>query len=293
MASALRLILFVSLGLMLIIPPVSGEDAPLLLLAQADEGDAPPSEGSSGDQWFSDGKKLGQWWKNSAFEYEPMPREILYHLRASYNFSKMTGNTDAETKSISGLFILRKDVFTNIFNLKIEDNETSQGDSTVKTKDKNWRELLKIDLAESLYTVAGVKWMHSESRYIDSQYTYFAGVGTDYEFDPMELEVFCAFAREELEYIGSGETKKNNALYVDQSLTWPIMETLSFEESFEITQSIDHSKDYDWNLNLTLWFQIFEPLSLNTTYSISYDNQPYEDVKDTDTSLSAGLTLTF
>ncbi len=291
-------LLFV-LSALLILPAASGADQQKadqgILLAQAGiQAEQPASEAGSSGKWFSDGKALGPWWTVGALEHDPMPPEILYHIQASYNFSKITGNLEMKTHGIDAAVTLRKNRFTNEFSYNVNDSETSQGGATITTKDKSWGNILSIDLTPHLYIGGGAQWEHSDSRQIENEYVYLGGLGGYVDIEKAKLKWLAAYGRmEEESMLDLGNVTWSNKLYVQESIEWPITETVSFNQSFDIFQDLDESDIYDWTLNLSMNFQVFAPLSVNTSYEMKYDNHPASGVEDKDTTLTAGVTLTF
>lgn len=295
-ARRLEMALLCVLSLLFVLPVASSGADQGLLLAQAENpGEQPAASTGSSNKWLSNGSELGEWWEQSALDQNPMPKAILYHIEASYNFSKMTGNTKMDNHIINTALHLRKDRFTYEFTYNVNDSESTQGDYTIKTKDKSWSHNLFIDLTQELYALVSFEWEHSQSRQIEDKYIYFLGAGMKMPLkNGGTLDLFCGGGKEEEETMAEpGKTTDTTILHLEQSLNLPLSERLSFDESLQASLDVDDNDNYEGTLNLSLNYQIFDPLSLNATYMVKYDNAPVEGVKDTDTSLTMGVQLSF
>lgn len=271
-----KYLLTLLLILLLATPIARGEDqAPKAGAGQ--QGESPQSEQPQSPPpdsggWISNGKALGPWWMMRATKYDPMPAEILYHVEASYNLTKMTGNLENETHGASGRLVLRKNRFTPSLAYMLDKVDMKLLDMRIKYKVQRVVADLNVDLLMRFFVDGGFMWNQDERVFVDSQDIYYVGCG-NYVLDlpKYQFKASGGYARSKLESMFDAGMDETNRFYLMENAFVMFTPTISLMQSAWYHQALDSSEDYYWELLVGLDCKITEHLSLKPFCRVQYD----------------------
>ena len=263
--------------LLLAVPIARGEDqapkAEAGQQAESSQTEQPQSSVPDSGGWLSNGKALGPWWMMRATKHDPMPAEILYHVEASYNLAKMTGNFENETHGASGRLVLRKNRVTPSLAYTLDKADMTLLDMRIKYKMQRAVADLNVDLPMRFLVSGGFMWNQDERVFVDSQGMYYIGCGNNILDSPKyQFKVNGGYTRSKLESMFDAGTDETNRFYLMENAFVVLTSSISLMQSLWYHQALDSSDDYYWEFLVSLDCKITEHLSLKPFYRVQYDD---------------------
>jgi putative salt-induced outer membrane protein YdiY len=303
----------------------------LLAIASMSVGAADNAQGMSSlsnASSISDGEELGRWWLKSAKKYNPLPNPFLYHFEGSYSYSESSGNIEAESHTGNLKLTLRKQLVTSFTEYNIGNYETTKQlvGKEIVIKEQRFLQAFRLALTEKLEAVVGGFWARSTSKYLQDRFVYYGGarfmvIDTpnldlmlggyygDTETEFMNHEIQNKFKYQDFPPVDNYDS---DVIYLSQKLHWKITPTVSFTGTGDYMRMLENTDYYFWNLKSALNFKLSKNFSFVTSYTISYDFNPFTeavqnyldrrrvteaattgDIYRRDTALSFGIKLTF
>jgi len=287
------------------------------------QGDEQPAAGSGAESGKPD---LGEWWLRNPLTYKPVPEDFLYHLEATYDWTRNTGNQTDDNHSMSAQLSLRKKIFTyNIRYTFDKQNSAKRDDPPNQERDKILRKSTKhevhndfrVALTDRLFFSPGMFWLEDDYAQIKDRNTYYAGFGYTVIRQPRLLvNVFGAYAYEELDYISDYHeiyalledwekanevkdyepgTKKSNMIYLYEDVRFYLTRSVALNHSMKYFRDISDGDKYRWNFSVGADFKITEHILGTVSYKEDYDNAPETimGLRKRDTAIGAGIKLSF
>ena len=285
---------------------------------------APASETSEPGK--SEKEDLGEWWLRNPLTYKPMPEQFLYHLEATYDWTRDTGNQTSDNHSLSALLTLRKKIFTYNIRYTFDKQDTAKRgdpprqDMNVTLRKSTKHEIhndFRVALTDRLFFSPGMFWLEDDYAQIKDRYTYYAGFGYALIREPRLLvNVFGAYAYEELDYISDYHevyklledwekadgapdydpgTKRSKMVYLYEDVRFYLTRSVALNQSLKYFRDTDDGDKYRWNLSVGADIMITQHVLATLTYNEDYDNAPESimGLRKRDTSISAGVKLSF
>lgn len=282
-----------------------------------------PAAGSGSESGKPD---LGEWWLRNPLTYKPVPEDFLYHLEATYEWTRNTGNQTDDNHSASAQLSLRKKIFT--YNIRYsfdKQNSAKRDDPPNQERDKILRQSTKHEihndfraaLTDRLFFSPGIFWLKDDYSQVEDRYTYYAGFGYVAIQQPRLLvNVFGALAYEELDYISDyheiyalledwekGDeitdydpgTKRSNMIYLYEDVRFYLTRSVALNHSMKYFRDIDDGDVYRWNFSVGADIKITENVLMTFSYREDYDNAPAQlmGLRKRDTAIGAGIKLSF
>ncbi len=263
-------------------------------------------------------EELGQWWRRSSLNYDPMPEKWLFHTEIQYSFVDKTGNDDGYAHSGDFFTALRKARFTNYLSYKIEKYDFDQSDGEVSSDDyQMFEESLRFDLTKRLYAQAGFFWERDDTYLVEDRDTWYGGFGYQIvDNKRYGLDLFLSYGHQKEEYnsiiveLMDLSEEKTGVTYLSERFNLNITEKLSFIDSFRLIYNLDESgiyeaddagnyyrvdeeKRYRWTWINSLDYKMNKYLSLVATFKIDYDNNPWPSVLNRDERLQLSMKLSY
>lgn len=287
----------------------------------SDQASQAQPEGDAGKQK----KDLGEWWLRNPLTYDPVPDEFLYHLEATYDWSRQTGNFTNDKHDLSALLTLRKNIFTYNIRYSLDKRNASrpypppyQDDN--KDLRKSTRHLthndFRVALTDRIILGLGTFWLKDDYIKIQNRYTYYGGLGyTVFNHPRLKIDVFGAYGYEELDHTDEyhenylkmqdwGETEgirydrgteMYSLIYLFQSARCYVTRSLVLNESINYFVNPDDSEQYRWKFNVSADIKIIEHIFASLSYEEQYDNTPEAimGIRKRDTAIGAGIKISF
>ncbi|MCI5132093.1 MAG: DUF481 domain-containing protein [Candidatus Electrothrix sp. EH2] len=298
------------------------------VLAQEDNPTAPiPADQDHG--MISNGAFLGvPWWTKNPKQLEVIPEPLLYHFELNYSYSESAGNVDMQNHSGTGNLILRKKLVSSMTALTKSYTETTinlvPGASATQVESQNVSQDFVLALTPTISVGIGGLWLDNDStKYIDERQAYYGGVlWHPLDTPQLNFSIFAAYGYMETAYMNNTIIKgystfqpvpdyDTDAAYFNLQFRWGISEMITFSETANCLVSLEDSEYYTWKATSKLDFKLSENISFFTQYVVDFDNNafvegvqdyldagralglPAGEMDDTDTTLSAGITLRF
>lgn len=281
----------------------------------------------SEDGWISNGRALGPWWQRNPKKYEPMALPLLYHFELTYSYSDTGGNTDMESHKGNLALILRKHAFTSDTSYNISKQETTMNlqpmPSTTKVEKQTLMHDFMFALTDRIGVDTGFIWLKNDSsRYIENRKAYYGGLGFNVVDRPtMRMLLGAYYGYADTSYMNEkvppiyfcppAEYYDSDMLFFNMRFNWDITDIISLSQAARYQLFLNDTEYYNWSSDTSLNFRITENIFFTTTYSIDYEKNsfienvqncldatrarglPAGDMEETDTTLSAGITLKF
>ncbi|OQX28205.1 MAG: hypothetical protein BWK80_01310 [Desulfobacteraceae bacterium IS3] len=298
-------------------------NAPLPVFAEeaSDQTAKAQPEGDAGKEK----KDLGEWWNRNPLTYTPVPDEFLYHLEATYDWSRQTGNFTNDKHDLSALLTLRKNIFTYNARYSLDKRNASRPYSPPyqddnKTLRKSTKHEIHNDfrlaLTDRLIASVGMFWLKDDYIKIENRYTYYGGLGyTVFKHPRLKIDVFGAYGYEEMDHTDEyhenylkmqdwGETDDvkydsgtvvSSLIYLHENARAYVLPGVALNQSIDYYRDIDDSDIYRWKFNVGLDIMIMEHIFASLTYKEEYDNSPESimGIRKRDTSIGAGVKISF
>ncbi|MCP4107822.1 MAG: DUF481 domain-containing protein [Desulfobacteraceae bacterium] len=248
---------------------------------QADTKKSEPTETpASSGSWISNGKALGKWWAGRARAQDPMPPELLYHLDASYSFTKLGGDDDETQHKVKGNIILRKNIMTNWMTYKLKDKETNYGTYTKLKEKQSFDESIFFEFWEKLALGAIFQWSTYNRDYYEDRYIFTAGgYATFIESPKLVLKAGLYYGYNKIVYMNDdleakyGETLPDftsDIVSANQKFSWTMTDRIAFTESANYGVCLKDTDLYYWVLTLALDFELTKNISLVGSYELDH-----------------------
>lgn len=278
---------------------------------------------------ISNGAFLGvPWWTKNPKQLKVIPDPLLYHFELNYSYSESAGNVDMQSHSGSGSLILRKSLVTSMTNFTKSSQDTTinvaPGAPTTLVESQNLLQEVALALTPTISVGIGGLWLDNDSaKYIDERQAYYGGVlWHPLDTERLNFSIFAAYGYMETAYMNDKiiagypafqpvPDYDTDAAYFNLQLRWAISEMITFSEAATCLASLEDSEYYTWKATSKLDFKLSENISFFTQYVVDFDNNafvesvqdylaagraqglPVGEMDDTDTTLSAGITLQF
>ncbi len=270
-------------------------------------------------------KDLGEWWNRNPLTYSPVPDEFLYHLEATYDWSRQTGNFTNDKHDLSALLTLRKNIFTYNVRYALDKRNASRPypppyqDDNKDLRKSTRHEIhndFRMALTDRIIASVGMFWLKDDYIKIENRSTYYGGLGyTVFRHPRLKIDIFGAYAYEEQDHTDEyhedylkmqdwGQTAGANydsgtemysLLYLYQSARCYVTRSLVLNESIHYFLNPDDSDKYRWKFNVSADIKIIEHIFATLSYDETYDNSPESimGIRKRDSSIGAGVKISF
>jgi len=301
-------------------------NAPLTASAQQESDKASGAGNALAAEAGKEKKDLGEWWLRNPLTYDPVPEEFLYHIEATYDWSRQTGNFTNDKHDLSALLTLRKKIFTYNLRYAFDKRNASKPYSPPYQDDnKDLRKSTKHEvhndfrmaLTNRMIAGLGMFWLKDDYIKIQNRYTYYGGLGyTVFKHPRAKIDVFGALGYEELDHTDEyhegflkmqdwGETSDvefydrgtvvSSLIYLHEQARAYLLPGVALNQSVDYYRDIDDSDIYRWKFNVGLDIMIMEHIFASLSYKEEYDNAPESvlGIRKRDTSIGAGVKISF
>lgn len=280
--------------------------------------------------WIASGKELlgPSWYQKNPKTFKTMPNSLLYHLTLDYSYSGQDGNVVTEKHNASAEMVLMKELVTSTTRYTVSRSEIEQaliGGATILESEKFFQ-AVRYPLTNWMQAVAGFTWRTRDTtKYLDDRRSVFGGA----LFDLIDQSNFLMtlggfYSYSDVAYMNSKLTgmKKYNdfnpinnyssdQIYLKQSLSWNITDTVTFTENAEYTQILKDTEYYFWLLKFGLDVKLTQNISFTASYTMDYEynsfiegvqnylnkrravGEPTGNMEELDTTVSVGVKISF
>ncbi|MBF0573055.1 MAG: DUF481 domain-containing protein [Desulfamplus sp.] len=274
---------------------------------------------------------LSNWWTRNPLTFDPIPEDLLWHVEATYQWDRTTGNWTSDNHALGSLISLRYNRFTNNLRGNFEKKNVAKPKAPpFSEQNTNLRDSTKYDVHEDFryaltkksYLAPGVFYFEDDYSYIDERWTYYLGIGGDvysFKFDDTEifkLSMFGAYGYETKKYIDEyhetyllvkewgiadtihnydPNTEKYDVLYFNESIKLlPYYGVMVTQDLIYVVDAGD-SDLYRWTFSVGVDFKIMENLFVSLSYKEEYDNNANQllGIRPRDQTYGTGIKVVF
>ncbi len=173
--------------------------------------------------------------------------------------------------------------------------ETEVDGDTEKSAERYATELrLEYAISERFYTAVYGGWLRDKFTGIDDRYYIGPAVGYKFLIGPkhfLSAEAGVDYTSEDYTDNTSDDYMRGRAF---GEYAFAFTDKTRFSQSLEYLHAFDNSSNYNVNSETALITALGDKLSLKTSYTIHYDNDPVpKDLDDTDTILAVTIIVNF
>ncbi len=269
---------------------------------------------------------MSNWWTRNPLSFDPMPEDLLWHLEATYQWDRATGNWTSDNHLLNSQLSLRYNRFTNHIRYSFDKRDvgkpTAPPNSELNTDLRNStkheiHEDFRYALTKRIYLAPGMFLLKDDYSYIDERWTYYAGAGADLITHPLfRLSLFGAYGYETKRYIDEYHetylmveewgvadrikdydpgTEERDVLYFDQAIRlFPYYNVMVTQNLIYVIDASD-ADIYRWTFKIGVDFKIMEHLFVNIEYKEEYDNNANQllGVRKRDQTNGIGIKVEF
>ncbi len=248
------------------------------------------------------------WWQRNAASYAEVDR-LLWHIEGNYALSLQRGNVEgsAHDGSLKSWLRMGKGTLSLMAGLDYQDLSLADGVSQIST----WRYRVgltaDVALTERLAPEAGFFLEHDDAAFIEArQITYLGLRYVPYSDDRFTATVLPAFGYQHEEAILTGEERSFMSPYLEESVTWQVLDRLRFEQSGNILFSLEEPETWRGSLAAGFVFPVVDFLSFSINYEVRYNSNPIPtddalrqatggvgSISEDDHDLTAGIRLQY
>jgi putative salt-induced outer membrane protein len=222
---------------------------------------------------------------------ESYAEEKAWSEQAEVAFVDTGGNTDVTTLSA-------KSTLKYLFSERLSGTWkflSLYGKSDGESSAENYSTEFRVDFlcTKKLYSFVNAGWLKDRFGGIDSRYYLDAGAGYKFLLGPKHFllgEISPNYTIEEYtdggdsEYLGVRAFSQYEYVFGGKN---------KFTQSLEYLADLSDSQNWRLNSETAVISALNSFLSLKSSYVVKYDNQPFEDLDDTDTILGVSLIVNF
>ncbi len=211
--------------------------------------------------------------------------------QAEISFVDTSGNSEISTLSVKNLMTYQfSDKLLGSWRLFL-----LRGESDGEKNAERYATELRVDylLTKRLYSFAGARWLKDTFAGVDPRYGLGAGVGYKFLLGPKHF----LLGEAGLTYTVEDRTDGTDSDYLGGRLfgqyDYAFSDKSRFIQSLEFLQDFKESKNWLMNSETALTAALNSFMSLKASYLVQYDNEPVDDLDDTDTTLGMALVINY
>jgi len=227
------------------------------------------------------------WWLIPARAENPRSEKWLFHVEAAGVITKTTGNLGGYTIGATTTFFTRKDLFTNVVQVKLNTQDlTLPGYGVSFTQHTNsFHDLLMVNVRGNMHVLAGYFIERDDPKYVQRREDVYGGVGdTLLNSVKHKILIIGALGHEDEHFVVPGFEDNGPIAYVNLSHAWTVSPSLGLQDSGYIIESLEETDDYRVNLSVAANVTVINHLYLSPSFEYRYDNRTTPLALKTDTS---------
>jgi hypothetical protein len=251
---------------------------------------------------------LGSWWQKNPLEYNPVPKQWLFHAEGTLSYMSASGNTDGSTFDVSGDGEVRKNRLSSrsFAQLSRRNITYGAGQSPVDYVERTLREQVDYSLAWYLKIVGGVEGYRNTMMYMDKRLNVYGGAGaTMLRNQKQQITLTAALGRTKFVFDRARMMEVNpvQASVLDtspasggamamQTWRWNVSPHFSFNQDASYMKYFNSDLGYRWTVNVSGNVPINKHLSFNVSYRYKKETNTIIDalyVKPSDRTFLMGI----
>lgn len=262
------------------------------------------------------------WWNMSAKVNENS--NLKFHTEGEIKYTYQGGTLDSHLIETNFLIAFRKKQFTNFIysdigfmdatqyfaDYKKVGNEYEKEEKSVKILMRKFQgiDIFRTDFTKHLFLDFGLEGFRDDMSYIYSRYTYFTGVGYQFDYTEKQHYSFMVGSGYEMtEYtersklpinpeVDIEDTPDSMAGYFQFKGNQQINQYISFHQSLFYTHYLEEDRTDRWEGKFRVMFRMTPKLSMFVVYEFVYEDNTVVDAAGGDkmnTKLTTGLRFSF
>ena len=216
------------------------------------------------------------WWLRNAATYAPIDR-LLWHIEGNYALSLQRGNVEgsAHNGSLRSWLRMGKGTLAVVGGLDYQELSLADGVSEISTRRYRAGATWDYALSGKIAPEVGLFIEHDDAAFIETRQIGYVGVRIiPFSNDRVTATLLPAFGYQHEEAILTGEKRSFVSPYVEESISWQVLERLRFEQSGNVLFSLEQPET--WRAILTAGFAVpvVDFLSITLNYELRYNNNP-------------------